>query len=213
MLWSIGAAVVGLPGSAYKVLSAYGHIMPSADGEPSFLAITLNVFMLTMVVTFVALVIAGFFLAASVRHEKLIWSIVKLPFVALMGTAFVEYHNSGLGDAADYTLGILLLAAIPSCLSPIGRWIDRHSGPASVVVGMLVAIVLFVMPNGMRGVWTWYFDRPDFTIVPLSSMNGRDWFAAILGGGIYVMAFISFQQWRTEGKWLKQIGNRIRSES
>ena len=67
------------------------------------------------------------------------------------------------------------------------------------------------MPGWMKGLWHNFSSQlqSSYFIVPLSQMELGYWILAVAGLGVYVGAFVAFQQWRTEGKWLSEMKDRL----
>lgn len=188
---------------AYQFLSGH-HVMPAAPGDAGILAIVVNTFLLTTGVMFFSLL--GVVFAGLSAREGWGWAIAKAIWVSLFACIFlVNYERS------VRVIGALLFVAVALSLSPMGRWIDKHSTGAQIFFQMIFIVLLLFYPGWMQSYWQFLSGRSDFSTIPLSSMKLNNWLMALIGAMLYGHAYVAFQQWRTEGKWLKDIQDRFRS--
>jgi hypothetical protein len=210
--WSIVSATISPLIGVYKFLSAHGAPVPASAESAGTLAIVVNMCLLTAAVMLFGALTGEFFAAISSR-ESVRETIGTAIFISLVALLLFSYGGFSPSRQSDYFIGALLLVAVVLSLSPMGPWIAKHFSEAAVVWGMLFILFLLLIPSWMQSIWRTFTKRSDFAIIPLSRMDLWDWVFALIGAGVYVWAYVAFQQWRTEGKWLKEIQDRFRSRS
>ena len=193
--------------TAYKFLSAH-HVMPHAPESTGILTIFVNMCVVTTLLAFFGC-LTGFAFAWFSSRERWPGAIGRAVLLSVFALAFLFYPYEPLGRL----VGTLILVAVLLSLSPLAPWIQERSREATIVWGALFLLLLFLTPGWIEGLWQNFTEQSHFAIIPLSQMSLAGWFSALVGLALYVGAFITFQQWRTEGKWLRDMKDRLRHSS
>jgi hypothetical protein len=194
--------------TGYRFLSLRGHL-PEAPESPGVLTIVLNSFMMTTGLLWFGLIFSFVFVSLAGREDRLWKNIVKVVLLALFGASCLANTQ----DKYFQVAGVLLLVALFCVITPLSKWIDRHTLAAMGVFGILLIASILLQPDWMKDWWTLSFQREDFSLVPVSEMNWAEWVVAVMGAAVYVLAYGAFQQWRTDGKWLDETKNRLKGNA
>jgi hypothetical protein len=93
------------------------------------------------------------------------------------------------------------------------HWIERNSLVAGAgIAAMMIGAILF-MPNWMQDWWYASSGYRKYLLIPLSEMKWEEWVCALMGAGIYVLAYGAFQQWLTGGRWLEHMKRKLTGEA
>lgn len=194
--------------SGYRFLASHGRA-PGPPESAGILTLVVNSCMLTFGLLALGLGLSLSFLVLAVRDRRLWVNTFKALAIVLFAWRFLSSTEPLTGDFQyDRVVGVLFLAALFCLVTPISRWIKEHSRGASIVCGAVVIGAMLVRPDWMKNWWT-SGGNSEYQLIPLSQLGLMDWAAALMGAAVYVYAYGGFQQWRTKGKWLEELKQRI----
>jgi|HubBroStandDraft_1064217.scaffolds.fasta_scaffold43152_2 hypothetical protein len=202
--WAIVSALSGPLLTGYKFLSRRGGL-PGAPENAGPITVLVNACMLTWLLLFVGAISSSVFVGLTMREDRRWKTIGKAIFFALFGWSLTK------GSGYSFKIGgWLLLLAVFCLITPISHWIEEHI--LAVSAGFAIAMIgaMLFMPNWMRDWWT--SSGEVYQLTPLSEMHWYQWASALFGAGVYVAAFVAFQQWRTDGKWLDVTKRKLSGE-
>lgn len=203
-VWAIMSAMSGPFLSGYHFLVSHGRF-PAETEHAGTLMVLANVSILTWGVSSMGGISSLFVVGIASADPGELWiTIVKDIVVGLFGLACLT------GGRYGKISGAVLLVAVSSSLTPLGKWIEERF--SEVVGACMIAFVVALLfrSDWLQDFWMWYTGQRDFRMIPSSEMTTGNWFLAILGASVYVLAFAAFQQWRTDGKWFQEIKGRLR---
>jgi hypothetical protein len=207
-LWAMVSAMIGPLLGGYRFLSSRGSL-PAASGDVGVLTIAVNLCIMTFGLSVLGLVLGGLFAFCAMRQDRLWKTIVQAILLMLMGLGLI------VGTGTDKYMrlaGVVLLVDLLCLATPLSGWVEKRFGEVATGIGILVVGNVLFRPDWMKDWWMGFSKRNEFELIPLSEMR-FEWIGAVLGASIYVMAYVAFQQWRTEGKWLNDIKDRFRGKT
>jgi hypothetical protein len=207
--WIIVSAVFSPLITVYCFLANHGRLPAVSVGAGVF-TILVNACMVTFLILWLGLLSGYGFTAMAMRDDSWWRTIGKAILLLLVGLALM----TGRPFSQEFTLvGALMLVSAVCSLTPLARVIEAYFIQIAVLVATLTILAVMLLPGWGQDWWATASGRPTFSIVPLSSMDISGWGCAAFGAAVYVAAYIFFQQWRTQGKWLGEVGNLINPKS
>jgi hypothetical protein len=187
----------------FYFLSARGR-MPDVPKDAGPVTIVVNSCMLAATLSWTGLVTAGLWLGIALRLDHRWWTIAgKALFFGAFGWLLAITD-----DSVQRTIGYLTLFAVFCLLTPLSRWVESNIGV--VVLGIPIAAIgaILLVPGWMQ---RWYMSefKRNYMLIPLSDMRLTDWILVLMGAAVYVLAYVAFQQWVTEGRWLDIQKNKL----
>jgi hypothetical protein len=206
--WAVLSAVSGPLLSGYRFLASHGRL-PGTPEKAGLLTIGVNACMITFGLIALGFGFSGFFYSLAVRDDRRWVNLLKGVGIALFaGVSFIPLTESPGDEMHRKQIGLMLCVALFCLATPLSRWIMQYA--QIFAIGTAAAIVGFMLlnPAWMRAWWS-SDGQYDYSLKPLSELGFYDWVAALMGAAIYVWAYGAFQQWRTQGKWLPEVKERI----
>jgi hypothetical protein len=191
--------------TVFKFLSGHGHL-PAAQADVGVFTIVVNACLITATLLWMGGLIGFAFAALASRADRWWKTIGKAILTLAFALILVLIPGP---EKYMRLLGVLMLVAVGCLLTPLGKVIEGNFIVSGVVVATLSILAVLLMPEWVSDWWASETRQPAFTIIPLSSMGFAEWGCAALGAVVYVAAYVLFQEFRTKGKWIDDLREKI----